>query len=56
MADLSTEYVDVKNIRHTVEHLTLSTENYVCREDLVQDILNVLTRKRKSYLLLSDYI
>ena len=47
MANLSTEYVDAKNIKHAVEHLTLSTENHVGREELVQDILNVLIRKRK---------
>ena len=47
MANLSTEYVDAKNIKHAVEHLTLSTKDLVSREDLIQDILNALIHKKK---------
>ena len=47
MAELISEYVDTKHIRHSVEHITLPADD-AGRERMIDDILNALRRKHKS--------
>ena len=44
MAELRTEYRDLKEVMHRVEHLTLPTEDKAHRERIVEDLLHALTK------------
>lgn len=50
MANLKQEYIDIKDIKHHVEHLSLSVKSDDSREQLVEDLLRALTKSGK-YLL-----
>lgn len=43
MAKLLEEYIDVKSIRHRVEHVTLPLEDQGHRERLVAELTQALT-------------
>lgn len=43
MAELQTEYVDVKNIRHKVEHFTTLKEEAE-RQGVIDELFRILTR------------
>lgn len=44
MNNLKNEYIDIKDIRHKVEHLTVSNEDVGSRERIVNELLHALTR------------
>lgn len=44
MADLKTEYTDVKNIRHKVEHV-ISENAKNSRERIIKELCDVLAKK-----------
>ena len=50
MRNLITEYTDIKDKKHKVEHLIVSDENKNDRERVVEELLLALTRpgKRKT--------
>ena len=48
MAKLISEYTDTKNIKHSVEHVTLPAGEDTNGERIIEDILNVLLRKCKA--------
>ncbi|MBD5451950.1 MAG: hypothetical protein HDR25_04855 [Lachnospiraceae bacterium] len=47
MADLTKEYTDTKDIKHTVEHLILSADNKASKEQILEELFHALTRSRK---------
>ena len=47
MTKLKNEYTDVKNIRHTVKHLTLASENPASREQILEEIRCILEKQAK---------
>ena len=47
MAKLQTEYTDIKGVKHPVEHTTVGGEDKKDREQLLEELYNVLTRKNK---------
>lgn len=47
MANLRTEYTDVKDIKHIVEHLTVTENDKKAREQILEELLIALTRKDK---------
>lgn len=44
MTNLSKEYVDIKNVKHKVEHLIVSTETKNSKERIIEELFNALTR------------
>lgn len=48
MAELVTKYTDVKNITHNVIHISPAPEDNFEREQLTEEIIRVLTRKRSN--------
>ena len=47
MTKLKNEYTDVKNIRHTVKHLTLASEDAASREQILEEIRSIFTKQAK---------
>ncbi len=47
MAKLKNEYTDRKNIRHTVKHRTLSDGDPASREQILEEIRNILAKQAK---------
>jgi hypothetical protein len=47
MAKLKNEYTDVKNIKHTVRHLTLSADASGSREQILEEIRSILEKQAK---------
>lgn len=47
MPKLKNEYTDVKNIRHTVKHLTLSADASGSREQILEEIRNILVKQAR---------
>jgi hypothetical protein len=47
MAKLKNEYTDIKNIRHTVKHLTLSADDSASREQILEEIRSILEKQAK---------
>ena len=47
MAELKSEYTDIRNIRHKVEHLLASAEDKKSREQTIQELFRVLTKSDK---------
>jgi len=47
MLKLKTEYTDVKDKKHKVEHLVVSDENKKERDQVVEELLLALTRPVK---------
>lgn len=47
MAKLINEYTDRKNIRHTVKHCTLSGSDPFSREQIMEEIRNILIKQAK---------
>lgn len=47
MANLRTEYTDVKDIKHSVEHLTVTGKDKKDREQILEELFIALTRKDK---------
>ena len=41
------EYTDLKNIRHIVNHLTLNSEEREHREQILEEIRNILIKNNK---------
>ncbi len=46
MADLTKEYIDIKDIRHKVKHQTLPADNQKSTEQIIEELFNVLTKRR----------
>ena len=44
MAHLKREYTDIKNIKHNVEHITLSTDDKNNKEQIIEELFYVLTK------------
>ena len=47
MTKLTNEYTDIKNIRHTVKHLTLSADDSASREQILEEIRSILEKQAK---------
>lgn len=47
MAILTTEYTDVKNIKHKVEHSTVSAKEGENRERIMEELFSVLTKTKR---------
>jgi len=45
MADLRSEYTDVKNIRHTVKHIT--SENAKDKEQISKELYDVFKKRKR---------
>lgn len=43
------EYIDIKNVRHTVKHLILPNEDQVYKEKILEEIRDVLMKQKKNY-------
>ena len=41
------EYIDLKNVRHTVNHLTLNNEEREHREQILEEIRDILMKHNK---------
>ena len=44
MAQLKTEYTDVKDVKHRVEHVVVPESDATSRERLVEELYSALTR------------
>lgn len=47
MVKLTTEYTDVKNIQHKVEHIVLTNNDENVKERVAEELCNVLTKTAK---------
>lgn len=47
MMNLTTEYTDIKDVKHNVQHLTVPTDDKNNREQIVEELLNALTKPGK---------
>ena len=47
MKDLKTEYTDIKDITHRVEHHTVSGKDDSSKEQVVQELFQALTKSGK---------
>lgn len=47
MVNLRTEYTDIKDVKHNVEHRTLPDADKNSRERIVEELINVLTGQGK---------
>ena len=47
MANLKTEYVDVKDKKHQIEHLIVSDEEKNNKKQVVEELFHALTRPSK---------
>lgn len=50
MADLTKEYTDIKDIKHNVEHLVVTSEDNNSKERIITELLNALTRPGRHVL------
>ncbi len=46
MANLTKEYIDIKDVRHKVKHQILSTDDGKSTEQIVEELFKVLTKRR----------
>lgn len=46
MANLTKEYIDIKDVRHRVEHQILSTDDRKSTEQIMEELLKVLMKHR----------
>ncbi|MBQ8370894.1 MAG: hypothetical protein IJY35_13040 [Clostridia bacterium] len=42
------EYTDLKNVRHTVKHLILSSADQVSKAQILEEIRDILMKQKKS--------
>jgi len=47
MANLIKEYIDIKEIKHNVEHIILSSATKNSKEQITEELFRALTRPRK---------
>lgn len=47
MSKLITEYTDMKDVKHQVEHTTVAEDNQKNREQLLDELVNALDKKEK---------
>ena len=47
MTNLKQEYIDIKGVKHRVEHLTIPGQEKTSREQIVQELFTVLTKPGK---------
>ena len=47
MAKLKTEYTDVKDVKHHVEHLTVTESDNMDREQILEELFAAMTKKDK---------
>lgn len=47
MAHLTTEYTDIRDVKHIVEHFTVSVDDKSDREQVIDELLYVLTKPGK---------
>ena len=47
MANLKEEYTDIKNIKHHVEHIILSTNDKNSKEQMIEELYYTLTKPNK---------
>lgn len=45
MVNLKTEYTDVKDVKHNVEHCTVPADDKNSKERIMEELLIALTRK-----------
>lgn len=47
MAKLATEYTDIKDIRHQVEHIVLPCADESRKERITEELCNILSKPKK---------
>ena len=47
MAKLATEYTDIKEIRHKVEHIAPAASDESSRERIKEELCNILAKRKK---------
>lgn len=47
MAKLKTEYTDIRDVKHRVEHLTVAEDGKKSREQLLDELFTALTKQNK---------
>lgn len=47
MTKTKNEYIDVKNIRHTVKHLILTSADTASKEQILEEIRDILLKNNK---------
>lgn len=47
MVKLTTEYTDIKDIRHQVEHIVPSSADENRKERITEELLNILSKPKK---------
>lgn len=50
MGQLVTEYTDIKEVKHRVEHQTISVGDKMQRERMVEELTYALTKSDKKFL------
>lgn len=45
MLKLKTEYTDLKDVKHRVEHITAAAENQRTKEQILDELMNALAKK-----------
>lgn len=50
MANLKKEYTDIRDMRHKVEHLMVSSEDKNNKEQIIQELFQVLTKTDRRIL------
>ncbi len=48
MAALTEEYTDTKKVRHKVEHLVVSADDKLSREQLLEELFQVLEKPKNT--------
>lgn len=52
MIKLASEYVDIKNNKHNVEHIIMPENDNISKERILEEIMSALTKKSKKHYLL----
>ena len=47
MTNLKTEYIDIKDVKHKVEHVVVSDEDDKSRERIAEEVFHALTKPGK---------
>ena len=50
MANLKTEYIDARDVKHDVEHLTVAEDGNPNREQLLEELYTALAKSDKRIL------
>ena len=49
MTQNKTEYTDRKNVRHTVKHMILSSADEATKEQILEEIREILVKQKKIF-------